>query len=51
MSWKKIKDKREKIKELVESFDGLQQVMDLYASFKRKPGEGSGQINGRMFEK
>lgn len=41
----------EKIRELVESFDGLQQVMDLYASFKRKPGEGSGRINGRMFEK
>ena len=36
-----------KIRELVESFEGLQQVMDVYASFKRKSGESSGQMSGR----
>ena len=38
-----------KIRELVESFEGLQQVMEVYASITRKPSEAPGQIHGRMY--
>ena len=38
-----------KIKALVDSFEGLQQVMDTYAALSRKPGESSGQIYGKMY--
>ena len=38
-----------KIRQLVESFEGLQQVMDVYAAMSRKPGETAGQIRGRMY--
>lgn len=38
-----------KIKALVDSFEGLQQVMDTYAALSRKPGEPSGQIYGKMY--
>lgn len=38
-----------KIRELVDSFAGLQQIMDIYAMFNNKPGESNGQIQGRMF--
>lgn len=38
-----------KIRQLVESFEGLQQVMDVYAAFSRKPGDAPGQVQGRMY--
>ena len=38
-----------KIKQLVDSFEGLQQAMDMYSSFSRKPSEEAGQIYGRMY--
>ena len=38
-----------KIKQLVESFEGLQQVLDMYSSLNRKTSEPSGQIYGRMY--
>ena len=38
-----------KIKELVDSFEGLQQIMEIYSSFNRKPEQPSGQIYGRMY--
>ena len=38
-----------KIKQLVESFEGLQQVLDMYSSLNRKASEPSGQIYGRMY--
>jgi hypothetical protein len=38
-----------KIKQLVESFEGLQQVLDMYSSLHRKASEPSGQIYGRMY--
>jgi hypothetical protein len=38
-----------KIKQLVESFEGLQQVLDMYSSLHRKTSEPSGQIYGRMY--
>ena len=38
-----------KIKQLVDSFEGLQQVMDTYSAFSRKSSEPTTQIYGRMF--
>lgn len=38
-----------KIKQLVESFEGLQQVLDMYSSLNRKASEPSSQIYGRMY--
>lgn len=38
-----------KIRELVNSFEGLQQAMDVYSSINRKPAESAGQIYGRMY--
>ena len=38
-----------KIKALVDSFEGLQQAMDVYSSINRKPSESAGQIYGRMY--
>ncbi len=38
-----------KIKQLVDSFEGLQQVMDLYASLNKKSGETTSNIYGRMY--
>jgi hypothetical protein len=38
-----------KIRELVESFEGLQQAMDVYAAITRRPADASNQIGGRMF--
>lgn len=38
-----------KIRELVNSFEGLQQAMDVYSSINRKPAESTGQIYGRMY--
>ena len=38
-----------KIRGLVESFEGLQQVMEVYAMATRKSGEPSGQVGGRKF--
>jgi hypothetical protein len=37
-----------KIRELVESFEGLQQAMDVYAAITRRPTDASNQIGGRM---
>ena len=38
-----------KIKQLVDSFEGLQQMLDIYSSMNRKPGDPAGQIQGRMY--
>ena len=38
-----------KIKQLVDSFDGLQQVMELYAAVKKKSNEPVGQISGKLY--
>lgn len=38
-----------KIKQLVDSFEGLQQVMDLYPSLNRKLSESTSQIYGKMY--
>jgi hypothetical protein len=38
-----------KIKELVDSFEGLQQIIEIYSSFNRKPEQPGGQIYGRTF--
>ena len=38
-----------KIKQLVDSFEGLQQVMDVYSSISRKPSEPTSHIYGRMY--
>ena len=38
-----------KIKQLVDSFEGLQQVMDMYSSFNRKPSEPKNQIYGTFY--
>ena len=38
-----------KIKALVDSFEGLQQVMDAYSAFSRKPSESAGKIYGKMY--
>ena len=38
-----------KIKELVDSFEGLQQALEMYSSFNRKTDESSGKIYGRMY--
>ena len=38
-----------KIRELVESFEGLQQAMDVYAAITRRPADASSQIGGRMY--
>ena len=38
-----------KIKQLVDSFEGLQQVMDMYSSFRRKPSEQTSQISGTFY--
>lgn len=38
-----------KIRQLVDSFEGLQQVMDLYRSFGGTKSEPTGQIYGKMY--
>lgn len=38
-----------KIKQLVDSFEGLQQVMELYASVNKKSSEPVGQISGKFY--
>ena len=38
-----------KIKQLVESFEGLQQVMDLYSSLQKKSSQPETHIYGRMY--
>ena len=38
-----------KIKQLVDSFEGLQQVMDVYATFSRKTTEPTDQITGNFY--
>ncbi len=38
-----------KIKELIGSFEGLQQMMDLYTAMSRKPEAPTGQIYGKMY--
>ena len=38
-----------KIKQLVDSFEGLQQVMDLYSSLQKKSTQPETHIYGRMF--
>ena len=38
-----------KIKQLVDSFEGLQQVMDLYSSLQKKSPQSETQIYGRMY--
>jgi hypothetical protein len=39
----------EKIKQLVDSFEGLQQVMDLYSAIHSKQKEPTGQIYGNIY--
>ena len=39
----------EKIKQLVDSFEGLQQVMDLYSSLQKKSSQPENRIYGRMY--
>ena len=39
----------EKIKQLVDSFEGLQQVMDLYSAIHSKRKEPTGQIYGNIY--
>lgn len=39
----------EKIKQLVDSFEGLQQVMDLYSAIHSKRKEPAGQIYGNIY--
>ena len=39
----------EKIKQLVDSFEGLQQVMDLYSTIHGKRKEPTGQIYGNIY--
>lgn len=39
----------EKIKQLVDSFEGLQQVMDLYSTINSKRKEPTGQIYGNIY--
>ncbi len=38
-----------KIKQLVDSFNGLQQVMDIYFAFNNKSNEANTQIGGKMY--
>ena len=38
-----------KIKQLVDSFAGLQQAMDMYSAFSNKPGETPTPIYGKMY--
>lgn len=38
-----------KIKQLVDSFNGLQQVMDMYFAFNNKSNEANTQIGGKMY--
>ena len=38
-----------KIKQLVDSFAGLQQAMDMYSSLQKKSGEAENHIYGRMY--
>lgn len=38
-----------KIRQLVDSFEGLQQVMDLYSSLNTKKSEPAGQIYGQIY--
>ena len=38
-----------KIKQLVDSFEGLQQAIDVYSAIHRKPSEPTSQIYGRMY--
>lgn len=39
----------EKIRDLVNSFAGLQQVLEIYNSVQKKPTEGENKIYGRMY--
>lgn len=38
-----------KIKQLVDAFEGLQQVMDLYSSLQKKSNQPENRIYGRMY--
>ena len=38
-----------KIKQLVDSFEGLQQAIDVYSAIHHKPSEPTSQIYGRMY--
>ena len=38
-----------KIKQLVNSFEGLQQAIDMYSAIHNKPSEPTGQIYGKMY--
>ena len=38
-----------KIRQLVESYEGLQQAMDLFSALSNKPGDPLNKINGRMY--
>ena len=38
-----------KVKQLVSSFEGLQQVIELYASFQTKKSEPTGNITGEIY--
>lgn len=38
-----------KIKQLVDAFEGLQQVMDLYSSLQKKSSQPENRIYGRMY--
>jgi hypothetical protein len=44
--WENCSDK---IKNLIDSYDGLQQVMDMYSSLRRKINEPIGQTYGKMY--
>lgn len=44
--WENCSDK---IKGLIDSFDGLQQAMDMYSSLRRKINEPIGQTHGKMY--
>ena len=44
--WENCSDK---IKSLIDSYDGLQQVMDMYSSLRRKINEPIGQTYGKMY--
>lgn len=38
-----------KIRQLVESYEGLQQAMDLFSALSNRPGDPLNKINGRMY--
>ena len=38
-----------KIKQLVDSFEGLQQVLEVYSALQKKKDQAENQIYGRMY--